>query len=112
MPCERRLRLGQSISQRKAEIKAAVDKLNAELAIGKVKPVIGPQGGITFQGWAQQADVGDGCAYRMIMASGSALARQAIARAEQLSGRTVNKQAVAQGLHSHDNGVTWHGHKG
>jgi hypothetical protein len=53
--------------------------------------------------------VTDACAYRRIMATNSALARAAIARAEQLSGRSVDKAAVAHGMHSHDGGVTWHG---
>ena len=52
--------------------------------------------------------VTDACAYRRILVSGSQLALQAIARAEQLAGRGVNKQMVAQGYHSHDGGQTWH----
>jgi hypothetical protein len=46
------------------------------------------------------------------MATGSAMAKTAIARAEALAGRSVNRQAVAQGHHSHDGGATWHQHKG
>jgi len=114
MPCETKLAPGQTISGRIAEIKAAVEKLSALLAADKVKVIIGPQGSIAFQGWVEpdRNGVSDLCAYRRIMANGSVLARQKIARAEQLAGRTVNRQAVAQGCHSHDGGHTWHDHKG
>ena len=67
------------------------------------------QGAIAFEGWSNRAGVTDSCAYRRIMATGGALARQAIAKAEAAAGRTVNKQAVAQGYHSHDGGRSWHG---
>jgi hypothetical protein len=39
------------------------------------------------------------------------LAKAKIAQAEMLSGRSINKQAVGAGVHSHDGGATWH-HKG
>jgi hypothetical protein len=65
--------------------------------------------GLTDQ---ERDGVTDACAYRRIMATGSALAKAKIASAEALSGRTVNRQAVAQGHHTHDGGQTWHNHKG
>jgi len=113
MPCDTRLKAGQTISERKVEIKASVDKLAAALAAGKVKPVIGAKGGIAFPGWAegQTGRVGDACAYRRLMSSGSALAKMAIERAEMMAGRKVDRQAVAQGLHYHE-GSGWHDHKG
>ena len=113
MPCDTRLKAGQTISERKVEIKASVDKLAAALAAGKVKPVIGAKGGIAFPGWAegQTGRVGDACAYRRLMSSGSALAKMAIERAEMMAGRKVDRQAVAQGLHTHD-GINWHDHRG
>jgi hypothetical protein len=46
------------------------------------------------------------------MATGPALARAAIARAEQFSGRPIDRHALAAGHHSHDGGLTWHDHKG
>ena len=112
MPCETRRLPNQTISQRKEEIKTAVDKLSAALAAGKIKPVVGVKGGIAFPGWAegQQGRVSDACAFRRLLSSGSALAKMAIERAETLAGRRVDRQAVAQGLHAH-NGV-WHDHKG
>ena len=113
MPCDTRLKKGQTISERKIEIKTSVDKLAALLAAGKVKPVIGAKGGIAFPGWAEgQANgVTDACAFRRILSSGSALAKMAIERAEMMAGRKVDRQAVAQGLHTHD-GINWHDHRG
>lgn len=114
MPCDTRLKRGQTISERKVEIKASVDKLAAALATGKVKPVIGAKGGIAFPGWAEgQANgVTDNCAFRRLMSSGSALAKLAIERAETMAGRKVDRQVIGQGAHSHDGGRTWHDHKG
>lgn len=110
MPCDTQLRSGQTITQRKEEIRTAVNKLAEGLASGRIKPVIGQQGGIAFAGWLEQERnaVTDACAYRRIMATGTVMAKLAIQRAEQLSGRTVDKTAIAQGLHSHDGGKNWH----
>ena len=114
MPCDTKKLPGQTLSERKAEVRKATTRLAELLASRKVRMVVGPQGGVAFEGWSEQdrARVTDACAYRAIMATGSALARAEIARAEQLSGRSVNKQAVGQGAHSHDGGRTWHSHKG
>jgi hypothetical protein len=46
----------------------------------------------------------------MLMVSGSALTKAAIARAEQLAGRSIDRRAVARGAHSHDGGHSWHDH--
>lgn len=110
MPCDTRLRSGQTISQRKEEIRKTTAQLAADVAAGRVKPKIGPQGAIAFEGWTEQDrnGISDACAYRQIMVGGSALAKAKIAQAEQLSGRSVSKQALAHGHHSHDGGKTWH----
>jgi hypothetical protein len=110
MPCDTQLLKGQTLSQRKTEVRTAVTRLSTLLAAKTVKPVIGPQGAIAFEGWTAEdrSRITDACAYRQIMSSGSALARAAIAQAEALSGRTVNRQALAHGHHSHDGGKTWH----
>jgi len=111
MPCDTRMRYrGQTISSRKAEVRKAVDRLSAGLASGKVKPKISPNGAVAFEGFAEaeRDGVTDACAYRQVMVYGSALAKVAIARAEQLAGRSINKQTVANGEHSHDGGNTWH----
>lgn len=99
---------GQTLTERKAEISETVAKLAADLAAGRVKVVIGQQGAVAFDGWTQRNAITDACAYRRIMATGSPLAKAKIQAAEALSGRSVNKQAVAQGYHSHDSGRTWH----
>lgn len=113
MACDTKLKQGQTIQQRAEEVRRSVLGLEQALKMRMVKPIIGPQGAIAFQGWDNGRDgVTDACAYRRIMATGSALAKAEIARAEQMSGRKVNMQAVGQGAHSHDGGQTWHDHKG
>lgn len=112
MPCETSRKPGQSFTERKEEVRTAVAELNRLLASGQAKAIIsGATGSIAFRGWTagETARVTDSCGYRLILSTGSALAKQAIARAEQLAGRTVDRQALAQGHHSHDGGVTWHG---
>lgn len=113
MPCDTRLKRGQTISQRADEVRKAVEGLDKAIAMRAVKVVVGPQGAIAFQGWTNgRDDVTDACAFRRLMATGSALAKAEIARAEMLSGRKINMQAIGQGAHSHDGGRTWHNHKG
>ena len=112
MACDTRLKPKQTLQERAKEVREAVERLATAIATGRVKVKIGPQGAIAFEGWdaVSRDGITDGCAYRRIMATGSAMAKMLIAQAEQMAGRTVNKQAVAQGLHSHDNGHTWHRH--
>ncbi len=110
MPCDTRLKPRQTIQQRKAEVLKAVERLNRGLALGTIKPKVGPQGAITFIGFdgADRDGVTDACAYRRIMQTGSQQAKLAIMKAEQMAGRSVDRQALAQGHHSHDGGETWH----
>jgi hypothetical protein len=114
MPCDTQRTPGQSISDRKNEVLRTVEAIQRALVAGRVKAVVGPQGAIAFAGLtdADRNRVTDACIYRRIMATGSALARAEIAKAERLAGRVVDRQTVAQGVHSHDNGHHWHGHKG
>jgi hypothetical protein len=113
MPCDRKLKAGQTLQQRAEEVRKAVDRLSQGLANGRVKAKVGPQGAIAFDGLSEveRDGVTDACAYRRLLVSGSALAKAAITRAEQLAGRAVDKQVVGQGAHSHDGGKTWHDHK-
>lgn len=110
MPCDTKLRSGQTISQRADEVRRAVGKIQSRLIDGRAKVVIGPQGAVAFTGIedVERDGVTDACAYRRIMATGSALARAQIAKAEQLSGRSINRAVVGHGTHSHDGGRTWH----
>lgn len=114
MPCDTRLKKNQTIQQRAAEVRTVVDNLARGLATGRYKAKVGPQGAIAFTGLTDEErdSVTDACAYRRLMASGSPMALQAIAKAEALAGRSVDRQAVAVGAHSHDGGRTWHAHKG
>lgn len=114
MPCDTRLKFRQTISQRAAEVRKVTDIISNGLASGRIKPVVGPKGAIAFVGLTddERDGVTDACAYRRIMITGSALARASIARAEQIAGRSVDRQIVGQGMHSHDGGNTWHDHKG
>lgn len=111
MPCDTRLKPKQTISERIASIRTAMEKLDRMLMRRQVKVTVGPQGAVAFTGWSvdDRDGITDACAYRRIMVTGSALARAEIARAEQLSGRAIDRRVVAQGVHSHDGGNSWHG---
>lgn len=114
MPCDRSLKKNQTLQERAQEIRKVVDLLGKGLANGRIKTRIGPQGAIAFEGLteAERDGVTDACAYRRLLASGSPMALAAITRAEQMAGRTIDRQAVAIGAHSHDGGRSWHAHKG
>lgn len=111
MPCDTRLKRNQTIQQRAAEVRQVVADVNSLLSTGKIKPVVDKKtGAIAFQGLDDNLRDGvtDACIYRRLMVSGSSLAKAALQRAEQLAGRSVDKQALAHGHHSHDGGATWH----
>ena len=110
MPCDTRARQGQTLDQRKAEVREAIASLARLLASGQAKAIVSrATGSVAFRGWeaGETARVTDACAYRIIMATGSLLAKQAIAKAEQLAGRSIDRAALTAGWHSHD-GTTWH----
>ena len=113
MACETMRKPKQTLQERIAEIGKSIALLDAKLKKRLVKPVVGPQGAITFQGWDSERDgITDACAYRRIMATGSVLAKMEITRAEQLAGRNVDRRVLTTGTHSHDGGHSWHaGHK-
>lgn len=113
MPCDRKLKARQTLTQRKAEVRKAVERISEGLASGRIKPVVSPKGAIAFTNVTDEERDGvtDACAYRQLMVHGSTLAKLAIARAEQIAGRGVDKLIVGQGVHSHDDGHTWHDHK-
>ena len=109
MVCDTVTRQGQTLEQRMEEVVAAAKRIDQLIAAGGARVVIGPQGAIVFTGLtdSQRDGLTDACIYRRLMASGSAAARTAITRAEQLAGRGVDRRTVAQGVHSHDGGRTW-----
>ena len=114
MPCDRKLKPRQTISERAKEIREAMTRLADAIRNNRVKVKMGPQGAFAIEGWDDKSRDGvtDNCAYHRIMASGDHLARMAVQRAEQMAGRPFNKQVIGQGAHSHDGGRTWHNHKG
>lgn len=114
MPCDTRLKKNQTIQQRAAEVRKVAERVTVGLAVGRVKVKVGPQGAVAFVGLSDEERDGvtDACIYRRVLVSGSALARAAVARAEQLAGRSVDRAVVGHGAHSHDGGGTWHDHKG
>jgi len=114
MPCDTKLKPGQSISDRKAEVARTVETVRKGLTSGRVKPKVGPQGAIVFDGLAanERNDVTDACIYRRLLVTASPLVLAEISKAERLAGRAVSREAIAAGAHSHDGGLTWHNHKG
>ncbi len=114
MACDTQTLEGQTLTERKEEVKRAIDKFSAAVASGSTKVKVGPKGEVVFEGMRveDRGRISDGCAYRMLMVRGSALAKAKIAAAEQASGRKINKQVVGQGWHSHDGGASFHTHKG
>ncbi len=114
MACETMRKPNQTLSERKAEVKAIITFTDELIRKNKVKVVVDSKtGAIVFVGMTPQerGGVSDACTYRQIMATGSTLAKIAIASAERLAGRAVNRQALSSGTHSHDGGRTWSTHK-
>lgn len=108
MPCDTNLRENQTLQDRMSEVERALKRLETSLQSGRVKVNIGQNGAVAFAGWQDRDDVTDVCAYRTLAAQNSWALRQAVAKAEAMSGRKVNANAVAAGVHSHDGGGTWH----
>lgn len=110
MPCDTMRLPNQTMSERVTEVRTAAQKIDKLLAARKIGVKVGPQGAVTFTGLSDddRRRMTDACIYRRIIQSGSAASKMAIARAEQLAGRTVSKATVANGVHSHDGGSTWH----
>lgn len=110
MPCDTRLKPRQTIQQRASEVRKAVEYADTLLKENKLKVTVDRlTGAIAFALSDSERDgVTDACMYRRLMATGSALAREAIARAERLAGRAVDRKALTAGIHSHDGGRTWH----
>jgi len=83
------------------------------VASQRVKPIVDrTTGAVTFAQLSaiDRNGLTDACIYRRILATGSAAAKIALQRAEQAAGRTVNRQALAAGIHSHDGGKSWGSH--
>ena len=113
MACETRLQnRNQTLTERKTQVKQIIALTDQLIRKNRVKVVVDKAtGAVAFDGLneVERGGVSDACTYRVLMATGSSLAKMAIARAEQLAGRSVNRQALAQGVHSHDGGRTFSG---
>ena len=61
-------------------------------------------------GWQQEdrSGLSDLCAYRKLLASNSPELRRAVARAEVVAGRKIDPRMVSAGVHSHDDGKSFH----
>lgn len=113
MTCDTYLRQGQTIQQRAAEIRDVVERFTKGLVSGVIKAIVSKDGAIAFSGVSDKDrnNVTDACVYRRVMATGSALAKAQIAKAEAMAGKTVSRQTIGHGghgTHSHDGGKTWH----
>lgn len=92
----------------------ALAVLERKLAAKEVSVVVGSNGAVAFRGWteADRNGLADVCVYRALSSKNSPELRRAVARAEALAGRNIDKRAVNAGTHSHDGGKTFHpGHK-
>lgn len=108
MPCDTVQQYeGQSEAAREEEVDKALERLERALTLGEVTVRVGPTGSIAFVGWEDRGGLSDLCAYRKLSSRGSAPLRFATARAEAVAGRSVDDNAVAAGIHSHDGGRTW-----
>lgn len=112
MACENIRKVGQTAEERQSEIEAAVAKLEQALQAGTVTVIVGTNGGVVFDNWADADRVGvnDACAFQALTVQGSFALRQALAMGEQLAGRQASHTAILGGLHSHDGGQTWGHH--
>lgn len=110
MPCDTRAKRGQTLEQRKAEVRDITNKVMSGILQSRVKIKVSPNGAVAFDGISEgeRDGVTDACIYRRIMVSGPATVKAAIERAAQLQGRTINKAVINGGEHSHDGGKTWH----
>lgn len=108
MACAGMLAPNQTLAQRMAEVDGKLKTLATSIGSGIVRIGIGANGAIVFSNWNDRAGLSDACAYRALSLSGSWELRQAVARAEAMTGRKINANAVASGVHSHDGGRTFH----
>ncbi len=112
MPCDSKpFTAKQSLAERKAQVAGIIARVTVLLAKRQIQLVVDPlTGAVTFKGLPNvlRQGVSDACIYRRLMALGNKVIQTEFARAEQAAGRKVDSLAVAQGVHSHDDGATWH----
>jgi hypothetical protein len=104
MPCmSTPLTRGQTLGARMRQARAALKRLEASIQSGRVRVQVGANGAVAFTGWKDRDGISDVCAYRTLTAENSFALRRAVAA----TGRQINPQAIAAGVHSHDGGHTW-----
>ena len=87
MPCDTRLKENQTLASRQREITVALERLERYLKTGTVQVQIGAQGAVVLQGWKDRDGVSDVCAYRSLTLTNSWTLKQAVKRAEMMSGK-------------------------
>ena len=72
MPCDTKLKSGETLLSRNEKIKKALSRLEAALTAGRARVRIAPNGAVAFEGWRPEDrdDVTDVCAYRTLAAQG------------------------------------------
>jgi hypothetical protein len=110
MPCFTQLKPNQTKQQRASEVKHAAELIDKLIASKRVQIKVGKQGAVAFVGIPDNVRDGmtDTCVFNALKNSRSAATRIAFQKAQQLAGRPIDTKMVAQGVHSHDGGVTWH----
>ncbi len=84
MPCT-----AQPTETAKTSQRRALDRLRRGLADGSITVLASRE--VSFRGWREKGDWCDGCAYRTLLAEGSAELRRALARSD--SAQTGRLQA-------------------
>ena len=98
MPCDTKLKRNQTIQQRNTEVKEIAAFTDELIRKNRLKVLVDKRtGAIAFDGMTDSEKDGctDACTYRLIMATGTALAKTAIARAE--TGRGTRGQQASSG---------------
>jgi hypothetical protein len=105
MVCATVLKPRQTAEQRLAEVAKRMRQLDGMIASGRLKMSV--RGGKpVFQGIpeSERDGISDACIFHTLSNTGSAAARIALARAEQLQGKVSR-----HGVHTHD-GITFNAH--
>jgi hypothetical protein len=103
--CDTRVYTIETEESRKADVKAATERLTKLIREGKVRATLDrATGAVAFTGWsaADRARLSDGCAIRLLRADGTV---QAAIRAAE--GRAGRKADLSSTVHSHDGGKSW-----
>lgn len=106
MVCATTLKPQQTAAQRLAEVAKKMRQFDSMIASGRLKMKVLPGGKVSFPGIPEsdRDGISDACIFHTVNRTGSAAAKMALARAEQLQGKVSR-----HGVHTHD-GVTYNAH--